>query len=59
LWETVDGLFWLPVSDNLSVYFSSSSTRACTMRVWLVLLEGSLELVEALTILVKLRFELP
>jgi hypothetical protein len=54
-----EGQFWLPVSDDLSVHFSSSSTRASTMRVRLVLFEGPLELGEALAILVKLRFELP
>ena len=57
--ETADGLFWLPVSDDLSVHFSSSSARASAMRVWLVVFEGPLELGEALAILVKLRFELP
>ena len=54
-----DGLLWLSVSDNLSVHFSSSSARTSATRVWLVLLEGPLELGEALAIFVKLRFELP
>ena len=51
-------MFWFPVPDNLSVYFSSPSARTSTMWVWLVLLEDPLELGKALAIFIKHCFEL-
>jgi hypothetical protein len=53
-----DGLFWFPVPDNLSMYFSSPSAGTSAMRVWLVLLEGLLELDKVLAIFIELRSEL-
>jgi len=37
--EMADGLLRLPVSNDLSMYFSSPSADTSAMRVWLVLLE--------------------
>ena len=54
-----DRLLWFPVSDDLPVHFSSSPARTSTMRVWLVMLEGPLELGEALVIFIKLCFDFP
>jgi len=53
-----DGLLWLCVSNDLSVYLSSSSTDTSARRVRQVLLKDLLEQDEALTILVKLGLEL-
>ena len=53
-----DWLFWFPVSDDLPVHFSSSLACTSAMQVWWLLLEGPLELGEALTIFIKLCFEL-
>ena len=51
-------MFWLPVPNNLLVYFSSPFASTSAMRVWLFLLEYPLELGKALTIFIKLCFEL-
>jgi hypothetical protein len=56
--ETADGLFWLCVSDDLSMYLSSSSADTSTRRVRQVLLEDLLKQDEALAVLVKLCLEL-
>ena len=53
-----DGLLWLRVPDDLSVYLSSSCTDTSAWRVRQVLLKDLLEQDEALTILVKLCLEL-
>jgi len=53
-----DGLLWLYVPDDLSVYLSSSSTDTSARRVRQVLFEDLLEQDEALTILVELCLEL-
>jgi len=53
-----DRLFRFHVSDDLPVHFLSSPTCTSAMRVWWVLLEGPLELGEALAIIIKLCFEL-
>jgi len=52
-------LFWLCVSDDLSVYLSSSSTDTSSRWVRQVLLKDLLELDEAFMILIKFCFELP
>jgi len=51
-------LFWFPVPDDLSMYFSSPSADTSAMPVWLVLLEDQLELDKALAIFIELRSEL-
>jgi hypothetical protein len=56
--ETTDGLFRLPVPDDLSVHLSSPSTDTSARRVRQVLLNDQLEQDEALTILIKFRLEL-
>jgi len=56
--ETADGLLWLCVPDDLSVYLSSSSTDTFARQVRQVLLKDLLKQDEALTILVKLGLEL-
>jgi len=53
-----DGLLWLCVSDDLSVYLSSSSTDTPARPVRQVLFEDLLEQDEALMILIKLYLEL-
>jgi len=56
--ETADRLLRLPVSDDLSVYFSGPSADTSARRVWLVLLEDLFKQDKALAIFVELRFEL-
>jgi len=56
--EAADGLLWLRVSDNLSVYLSSSPTDTSAGWIRQVLFEDLLELDEALTVLVELCLEL-
>ena len=52
-------MFWFPVPDDLSMYFSRPSAGTSTRRVWLVLLEDLLEQDKALAIFIELCFELP
>jgi len=56
--ETADGLLWLCVSNDLSVYLSSSSADTSAKRVRQVLLEDLLKQDKALAVLVKLCLEL-
>jgi len=56
--ETADGLLWLCVSDDLSMYLSSTSSDTSARRVRQVLLEDLLKQDEALTVFVKLHLEL-
>ena len=56
--ETADRLLSLPVSDDLSMYFSGPSTNTSARRVWLVPLVDLFKHYKALTIFVELRFEL-
>ena len=50
--EATDEQLRFFILDNLSVHFSSTTTRAPTVRVRLVSLEGPLELAKAFAILV-------
>ena len=54
-----DGLLRLPVSDDLSMYFSSPSADTSARRVWLVLLEDLFKQDKALAIFIELCFEFP
>jgi len=56
--ETADGLLRLCVSDDLSVYLSSSSADTSARRVRQVLLEDLLKQDKALAIFIKLCLEL-
>ena len=53
-----NGLLRLPVSDDVSMYFSSPSADTSTRLVWLVLLEDLFKQDKALVILVELCFKL-
>jgi len=53
-----DRLLRLPVSDDLSMYFSSPSADTSARQIWLVLLEVLFKQDKALAIFVELRFEL-
>jgi len=52
-------LFWFPVPDDLSMYFSSPSAGTSARWVWLVLLEDLLGQDKARAIFIELCFELP
>ena len=52
-------MFWFPVPDDLSMYFSSPSTSPFARWVWLNPLEDLLEQDKALAIFIELCFELP
>ena len=56
--ETADGLFWLPVPDNLSMHLSCPSADASARWVRQVRLKDLLEQDEALTIFIKFCLEL-
>jgi len=53
-----DGLLWLCVSDDLSMYLSSTSADTSARRVRQVLLKDLLKQDEALTVFVELHLEL-
>jgi hypothetical protein len=57
--EAADRWLWLLVPDDLTIHLSSSTAHAFGVRMWLVSLEGPLELSEALAVFVELGFELP
>ena len=52
-----DGLLWLCVSNDLSVYLSSSFVDTSARRVGQVLLEDLLKQDKALAVLIKLCLE--
>jgi len=56
--EAADGLLWLCVSDDLSMYLSSTSANTSAWRVWQVLLKDFLKQDEALSVFIELHLEL-
>jgi len=56
--EAADGLFWLCISDDLSMYLSSTSANTSARWVWQVLLKDLLKQDEALSVFVELHLEL-
>ena len=56
--EAADGPLWLCVSDDLSMYLSSSSANTSAWRIRQVLLKDLLKQNEALSVFVELHLEL-
>jgi len=56
--DAADGLLWLRLSDDFSVYLSSSPMDTSARRVRQVLFEDLLEQDEALSVFVELCLEL-
>jgi len=56
--EATDGLLWLCVSDDLSMYLSIMSANTSARRVRQILLKDLLKQDEALSVFVELHLEL-
>ena len=55
--EAADRLLWLCVTNDLSMYLSSTSANTSAWRVWQVLLKDLLKQDEVLSVFVELRLE--